>query len=70
MNITTKGQVTIPKKIREKYGLNTGMDVEFIDDGNTVRVVKKGGRSPFDRVYGILRSKKDTDAVLEALRGR
>ncbi|MBI4373751.1 MAG: AbrB/MazE/SpoVT family DNA-binding domain-containing protein, partial [Deltaproteobacteria bacterium] len=28
MNITTKGQVTIPKEIREKFGLAEGMEVD------------------------------------------
>ena len=70
MNITTKGQVTIPKKLRDKYGLNEHVEVEFIDEDTSIRIVKKGSVSPFDKVYGILSSKKRTDALIEALRGR
>lgn len=29
MKISDRGQVTIPKAIREQFGLRTGMDVEF-----------------------------------------
>jgi AbrB family looped-hinge helix DNA binding protein len=32
--ITSKGQLTVPKRIREALGLKKGTDVEFILDGN------------------------------------
>jgi len=39
--VTSKGQVTIPKEIRDSYGLLPGAEVEFIpDDGGDVRVRK------------------------------
>lgn len=41
MKITTKGQVTIPQHIRERFGLLPGTEVEFKVEGNTVRLVKK-----------------------------
>lgn len=41
MKITTKGQVTIPQEIRERFGLLPDTEVEFRVDGNTVRLVKK-----------------------------
>lgn len=33
--ITSKGQVTIPKRIRDRLGLEAGVDIEFVltDDG-------------------------------------
>lgn len=35
MRVTEKGQVTIPKEIRDRLGIKTGSEVEFIprDDG-------------------------------------
>lgn len=33
MRVTQKGQVTIPKPIREKLGIGPGSEVEFIDRG-------------------------------------
>ena len=29
MKLTEKGQVTVPKRLREKYGLSEGTEVEF-----------------------------------------
>ena len=44
MRITSKGQVTIPKEIREKAGLLPETEVEFgIEDG---KVVVKLSRKP------------------------
>lgn len=37
--VMSKGQVTIPKNVREALGIDTGDRVTFIVDGNTVRVV-------------------------------
>jgi antitoxin PrlF len=45
MRITTKGQVTIPQRIREQTGLLPNTDVDFVVDGDGVRIVKSpGGR--------------------------
>ena len=45
MTITTKGQVTIPQHIRERFGLLPNTEVEFTVVGNTVRLVKKAARA-------------------------
>ena len=37
--VMSKGQVTIPKKVRAALGINTGDRVTFIVDGGTDRVV-------------------------------
>ena len=37
--VMSKGQVTIPKNVREALGISTGDRVTFIVDGNNVRVV-------------------------------
>ena len=37
--ITSKGQITLPKSLREKLGLSTGERIEFlIDEENNVRL--------------------------------
>lgn len=43
MRITKKGQVTIPKAVRERHGLLPGTEVEFRDDGRAVRLRKPIG---------------------------
>ncbi|MBI5966522.1 MAG: AbrB/MazE/SpoVT family DNA-binding domain-containing protein, partial [Deltaproteobacteria bacterium] len=45
MRITSKGQVTIPIEIREKMGFLPDTEVEFVIDGNTVRLKKAGSQS-------------------------
>ncbi len=37
--VMSKGQVTIPKNVRNALGINTGDRVTFIVEGNNVRVV-------------------------------
>lgn len=71
MKIGERGQVTIPKSIREKYGLLPQIEVEFIPDRHGILIRKKGLKgSPVEAVYGILNQKADTDDYIEAIRGR
>ena len=39
MRVTTKGQVTIPKDIREHLGIKPGSEVEFVREADKVRLV-------------------------------
>lgn len=39
MRVTEKGQVTIPKDIRDRMGIVPGSDVEFISDEKGARLV-------------------------------
>lgn len=72
MRLTSKGQLTIPKNLREKFGIGPHSEVEVIADGNTLRVVKKVKLgTPVDKVYGILGKKsQSTDKLIKQLRGR
>lgn len=71
MTITSKGQVTIPKNLRDKYGFNEHTEIEFIDEGGAIRIVKKSGfHSTIESVYGVLGKKGfRTDAIIKKLRG-
>ena len=46
--VMTKGQITIPKNVREALGVESGDRVTFIVDGTNVRVVNSA-------VYAIMR---------------
>lgn len=37
--VMAKGQITIPKDVRNVLGVESGDRVTFIDEGNTVRIV-------------------------------
>ncbi|MBU0611125.1 MAG: AbrB/MazE/SpoVT family DNA-binding domain-containing protein [Armatimonadetes bacterium] len=71
MKITERGTVTIPKRLRERYGFGADVDVEFVegDKGLIIRKMTKG-QHPVDRVRGILKGPFDIDAYIEEIRGR
>lgn len=70
MRITVKGQVTLPREFRLKFGLLPGMEVRFVERGNHVVLEKATGTHPVDTVYGILHSNQRTDQLIESLRGK
>lgn len=41
MRVTEKGQVTIPKHIRERLGIGPGSEVEFVEESDAVRLERK-----------------------------
>ncbi len=73
MRMTTKGQVTIPAELREKYGLGPGAEVEVVagEDGALVRPVSLRPRGA--EIVARLRDRADggldADAVLRLTRG-
>jgi AbrB family looped-hinge helix DNA binding protein len=72
MKITVKGQVTIPKPIRERYGLRPGSEVQFVEEDRRVvlRKAGSGAEDVWDRYYGFLKTKMRTNEVFRLLRGR
>jgi AbrB family looped-hinge helix DNA binding protein len=43
VKITSKGQVTIPKEIRDEFGLLPGTEVEFVSNEGEIRVQRVEG---------------------------
>lgn len=41
MHVTSKGRVTIPQHIREKLGLTPHREVEFVEEGDRVSLLKE-----------------------------
>lgn len=71
MKIMERGQITIPKKIREKYGLKPSTEVDLLPVKEGIMIVKRRSRkSPFEEVYGILKNRRDSDSLIEEMRGR
>lgn len=72
MKVTEKGQVTLPKKLRDKYGITSATEVEFIERDGVIVIVKKAATSPLSRFRGIAVKKKSlprrTDEFLTLLR--
>lgn len=67
--VSEKGQVTIPKQLRERLGIEPGQVLDFVEEDGRLVAVKQRHRDPIDGVYGILRGQRDTDVILEELRG-
>jgi antitoxin PrlF len=68
--ISEKGQVTIPKPLREKLGLRPGVVLDFTAQRGTLVARKSvGPKNPVDAVTGIL-PPMDVDAEIEIMRGK
>lgn len=54
MRIGQKGQVTIPAEIRERFGLLPDTEVDFVPQGDSVKLVKRDSKGRRDRGTKIL----------------
>ncbi len=70
--VTSKGQVTIPKRVRDLMGLKPGSTVDFerAPDGRIV-LVKSGKKMPsrFARLRGRAGKGLSTDEIMALMRG-
>jgi AbrB family looped-hinge helix DNA binding protein len=77
MQITSKGQVTIPQEIRERLGLLPHTEVEFSLAGDHAQIRKAprraGGKSRGQKIIEALRGTADvpmtTDKIMALTRG-
>ena len=69
--ISAKGQITVPKAVRNKLGLRPGARVEFelTAEGVLLRKGQRGGVRAVDRVLGILKREAPTDSLVDDMRG-
>jgi len=73
--VTSKGQVTIPKAVRERMGITPGSEVEFSLNEQGEIVLLKCGRkprpkeSPFAKIRGTVKTDMTTDQIMALLRG-
>ena len=70
--ITSKGQITIPQEIRNKFALLPGIDAEVIAEGNQVLIIKSKKKNKFMNWLGRgkHRNKQAIDQMLDQLRDR
>jgi len=72
--VTSKGQVTIPKPVRDRLGLEPGsaVDFELAPDGRVV-LIKVGGDRPksrFEALRGSAGQGLSTDEIMALTRGK
>ena len=71
MKISERGQITIPKPLRDLYGFNKNVEVELEPTKEGVLIHKRvRSKHPVDQVFGILKKYSDTDSYIEEIRGR
>ena len=70
--VTTKGQVTIPKMVRERLGLRPGDELEFMEEKGVFRLRKRLRASPLKKYRGYLKNlaKRDPDELVREMRGQ
>jgi len=71
--VTSKGQVTIPKRIRDYLGIEPGSEVNFrrAEDGHIIIERADGTRPPsrFAKLVGSAGPGPTTDKLMKLLRG-
>ena len=75
--VTVKGQVTIPKRVREYLGIQPGSGVEFEVNPKGDVLLRKAGRSSkharprsrFAALRGTRKTGMSTDEIMNLLRG-
>ncbi len=66
--VAERGQVTIPKVLRDKLGIRPGSTLEFSARNGSL-VATKAETDPVSQVFGCLGRKIDTDRFIRELRG-
>lgn len=74
MRVTSKGQVTIPRNVRQRLGIFPQSEVEFVVEGNTVilRTVSEKisrGTKLVEAMRGRATVRMTTDEIMALTRG-
>jgi antitoxin PrlF len=67
--VSHKGQVTIPKRLRDRLGIRPGEAIDFVEERGRLVGRKVVGDDPVRAVYGIVELGRSTDELLADLRG-
>ena len=65
-----RGQVTIPKPLRERLGIKAGQRLDFQEeDGRLIATKGTSDHEPAASVFGILRLPDTVDTLMDEMRG-
>jgi AbrB family looped-hinge helix DNA binding protein len=67
--VSEKGQVTIPKRLRDRLGIRPGQVLDFDEEAGRLVARKVAVADPLDAAYGMLAGLGRTDALIRELRG-
>ncbi len=71
MRVTTKGQVTIPRDIREALGISPETEIDFVEDSGRFYIVKTDDpdmTGKFKKLRGIASAGMSTDEIMSLTR--
>ncbi len=68
--ITSKGQLTLPKPLRNKLGLKTGDNIIIRETSEGYVLEKELDQERFKKYVGYLNQESDSDKVVEELRDK
>jgi AbrB family looped-hinge helix DNA binding protein len=66
--VSEKGQVTIPKRLRDRLGIRPGQALEFRAERGKLVATKAASEDSVASVYGMLQLGRSTDEVIADLR--
>jgi AbrB family looped-hinge helix DNA binding protein len=67
--VAERGQVTIPKALRERLGIVPGTVLDFIEEQGRLIAKKTGAVDAVDQVFGRLGRGRNTDDIVQEIRG-
>ena len=67
--VSEKGQVTIPKALRDRLGIRPGQVLDFCEEKGRLVAKKTNAKDPIESLIGILKLGKSTDEIMKELRG-
>jgi AbrB family looped-hinge helix DNA binding protein len=67
--VSEKGQITVPKRLRERLDIRAGDLLELTEQSGQLVVKKTVPGDPVASAYGILNRQESTDATIRELRG-
>ena len=71
MRVTKKGQVTIPRNVREVLGITPETEIDFIEDNGRFYIVKSEVpkvTGKFQKFRGIATAQMSTDEIMSLTR--
>jgi AbrB family looped-hinge helix DNA binding protein len=68
--VAERGQVTIPKAIRDRLGIVPGTVLDFADENGRLIAVKAEAVDKLEALYGRFGEGRSADAVVDELRDR
>jgi antitoxin PrlF len=70
MNVTSKGQVTIPAEIRRRYRIDEHTEVDFVCEEDTILLIPRRRKADrFEKAAGKADAGLSTEEIMRMTRG-